>query len=90
MKSIKKLIHILILTITTTLTACNEPQPLKVLIVSGENNHNWQVSHPVLQLILDNSGMFVTDIALTASKEENMSNFHLKFDDYENRKHTVI
>ena len=63
--------------------ACNEPQPLKALIVSGQNNHNWQVSHQVLQLILDNSGMFVTDIALTPSKGEDMSNFHPKFDDYD-------
>ena len=55
----------------------------KALVVSGQNNHNWEVSHKVIKLILDNSGLFETDIVLTAPAGGDMSGFHPDFSAYD-------
>lgn len=57
--------------------------PLKALVVSGQNNHNWPVSHQALKLILDNSGLFSTDIALTPEAGGDMSTFAPDFSVYD-------
>ena len=57
--------------------------PLKALIVTGQNNHNWQVSHKALQLILEQSDMFVCDIAQTPPKGGDMSTFSPRFEEYD-------
>ena len=36
-------------------------KPIKTLLITGQNNHNWQVSHVVLKQILENSGRFDVD-----------------------------
>ena len=54
-------------------------EKVKALVVSGQNNHNWPVSHKVLKMILDNSGMFATDIVLTAPAGGDMSGFCPEF-----------
>ena len=60
-----------------------QPEIKKALIVSGQNNHNWEVSHKVLKQILDNSGMFETDLALTAPTGGDMSRFCPDFSAYD-------
>lgn len=56
---------------------------LKALIITGQNNHNWQVSHLVLQLILDQSELFETDIVLTPAAGEDMNSFAPDFKRYD-------
>ena len=57
--------------------------PIKALIVTGQNNHNWQTSHQALQLTLQQSGMFVCDIAKTPAKGGDMSSFNPRFEEYD-------
>ncbi|MDR0845272.1 MAG: ThuA domain-containing protein [Tannerella sp.] len=57
-------------------------KPVKVLLVTGQNNHNWQVSHLVIQRILENSGLFKVDFAVSPAKGEDMSGFVLDFKPY--------
>lgn len=54
----------------------------KVLIVTGQNNHNWQVSHVALQKILENTGLFTVDIAISPAHGENMEGFVPNFSAY--------
>ena len=57
--------------------------PIKVLIVSGQNNaHNWQASQVILQKILNESELFQADIACSPKKGEDMSNFKPDFSPY--------
>lgn len=70
------------LLIISSCTGNHSPQ-YKALIISGQNNHNWQVSHKVLKLILDNSGMFESEIALTAPAGGDMSGFSPDFAAYD-------
>ncbi len=58
---------------------------MKALIVSGQNNHNWPISHRALKLILEGSGLFTADVALTAAQGGDMSTFTPWFD-----KHDVV
>lgn len=56
---------------------------IKTLILTGQNNHNWRASYPVLKSILDDSKMFDTHVAISPKEGEDMSNFVINFDDYE-------
>ena len=56
---------------------------MKALIISGQNNHNWEVSHRVLRLILSQSELFEVDTLLTPSKGGDMSKFNPEFEDYD-------
>jgi type 1 glutamine amidotransferase len=57
-------------------------EPIKTLIVTGQNNHNWQVSHVVIKQILENSGLFTVDFAISPEKGGDMSGFILNFKPY--------
>ena len=84
MNVIKKLVGaMVVVAMTLAFSCCSETKPIKALVVSGQNNHNWQVSHKVLKLILDNSGMFQTDIVLTPAKGGDMNEFNPEFDKYD-------
>lgn len=58
-------------------------EPIKTLIVTGQNNHNWQVSHVVLKRILENSGMFSVDYAISPEKGGDMTSFKPNFSSYD-------
>ncbi len=79
----KRLLTLLLLAIIATITPACRREPIKALIISGQNNHNWQVSHLVLQKILDQSGLFTSDIVLTAKAGGDMSTFRPNFSDYD-------
>ena len=84
MNVIKKLVGAMaVVAMTLAFSCCSETKPIKALVVSGQNNHNWQVSHKVLKLILDNSGMFQTDIVLAPEKGGDMNEFKPEFDKYD-------
>lgn len=58
-------------------------KPIKTLLITGQNNHNWQVSHVVLKQILENSGRFSVDFAVSPSQGQDMSGFVLDFTPYQ-------
>ncbi len=72
----------LVATLISTLFSCSN-KPIKALIVSGQNNHNWKVSHIAIKEILDNSKMFTTDVALTPTAGGDMKSFSPQFDKYD-------
>ncbi len=57
--------------------------PNRALIVSGQNNHDWKASTPVLKQILENSGLFSVDIAQTPEQGKDMSTFKPDFSKYQ-------
>ncbi|MFA6482764.1 MAG: ThuA domain-containing protein [Bacteroidales bacterium] len=57
--------------------------PNRALIVTGQNNHNWKGSTPVLKQILENSGLFSADIAQSPAAKEDMSKFKPEFSKYQ-------
>jgi uncharacterized protein len=57
-------------------------EKLKLLIVDGQNNHNWKGTTPVMQRWLTESGRFTVDVATSPEKGKDMSGFKPKFADY--------
>jgi type 1 glutamine amidotransferase len=66
----------------TFLNGCKDSQ-YKALIITGQNNHNWQASNPILKQLLDQTGLFVTDIMITPEKGGDMKTFAPKFSQYD-------
>jgi len=57
-------------------------EPIKALIVTGQNNHNWKVSNVAIKQTLENSGLFTVDVAISPAQGEDMSAFHPDFKAY--------
>lgn len=57
--------------------------PFKTLIITGQNNHNWQVSSPILKQILDQTGLFQSEIVVSPKEKEDMSTFLPDFSKYQ-------
>lgn len=77
----KKYIILSICAVCALLSCSN--QPIKTVIVTGQNNHNWPVSHIALQKILTNSGLFEVDLAVSPSAGGDMDSFDVDFSRYD-------
>ena len=64
------------------MVACT-PKPIKTVLITGQNNHNWPVSHPALQQIMQDSGRFTVDLAISPAPGEDFSNFNVDFSKYD-------
>jgi len=89
---IRKIFYQLItLTAFVTFVACSttaQPhkdvgQPLKVLVITGQNNHYWPESSKIIEQIFDNSDRFTADIVTSPASGEDMSSFQPKFKGYD-------
>jgi len=60
----------------------NAAKPVKTVIITGQNNHNWPVSSEAIKLILNNSGMFEVDLAISPSQGGDMESFNVDFSKY--------
>jgi type 1 glutamine amidotransferase len=64
------------------ISSLSAKEPIKALIVTGQNNHNWAASSVILQKYLNESGVFVADLAISPKKGEDMSSFRPDFAAY--------
>ena len=62
--------------------ACNMGSEYKALIVTGQNNHNWKASSPILKQLLEQTGLFSADIVKTPEKKGDMNTFDPNFSKY--------
>lgn len=61
-------------------------EPLKLLIIDGQNNHDWKATTPVLKSALEKTGRFTVDVATTppgGQAKEAWGKFRPKFADYQ-------
>lgn len=56
---------------------------IKTLIVTGQNSHNWEVSHVAIKQILENSGLFAVNVAISPKRGESMFNYKPDFTSYQ-------
>src|ERR1700761_1981769 len=56
-------------------------EPIKVLIVDGQNNHDWRSTTPVLKKALEDAGLFQVDVA--TAPPQDTTGFAPKFSDYQ-------
>ena len=77
--------YILLLVLAGLLTifpACKKETGYKTLIITGQNNHLWKVSSPILKQILDETGLFSSEIMITPAKGGDMKIFDPDFSKY--------
>src|SRR5262245_41671710 len=43
-------------------------EPIKVLILDGQNNHNWRATTPILKKVLEDAKVFAVDVATAPDK----------------------
>lgn len=57
--------------------------PIEVLIIDGQNNHEWQVTTPLMKSFYENHGGFIVDVATSPPERHDMSNFRPEFSQYD-------
>jgi len=58
-------------------------EKIRVLIIDGQNNHQWQSTTPLLQKFLQRSGRFVVNVETTPPPRRDMSGFRPNFSEYD-------
>jgi type 1 glutamine amidotransferase len=67
----------------TIFGACNFDGHFKALVVTGQNNHNWKASSPILKQLLEQTGIFTVEVIKTPEKGGDMNTFNPDFSKYE-------
>ncbi len=62
--------------------SCQKSTEYKALIVTGQNNHKWEASSPILKQLLEQTGLFTADIVKTPPKGGDMNTFNPDFTKY--------
>jgi len=55
----------------------------KALVVTGQNNHNWKASSPILKELLEQTGLFSVDMAISPDNKGDMNTFEPNFSKYD-------
>ena len=76
------LLILIIATLSFLFSACKNEAGYKTLIITGQNNHNWKASSPVLKQILEETGLFSAEIMITPEKGGDMKTFDPDFSKY--------
>jgi type 1 glutamine amidotransferase/HEAT repeat protein len=58
------------------------PLPIRTLIVTGQNYHPWQMTSEALKLMLEDTGLFQADIAVSPPAKRNLKGFKPDFAAY--------
>jgi len=65
MNKCRRLSFAVICTFVLACTSLLAEDSLKVLIITGQNNHNWKENSPIIKWILEDSGRFTVDMSTT-------------------------
>ena len=76
------LVLIIAAVLTGLFPGCKNETAYKTLIITGQNNHNWQASSPILKQILDETGLFSSEILITPKTGGDMKIFNPDFSKY--------
>ncbi len=70
---------------TAALSTGAADEKIKVLIIDGQNNHNWQQTTPVLKKIYEDAGRFTVDVATSPPKgdKDAMAKFRPELSKYQ-------
>jgi len=56
---------------------------IRALIIDGQNNHDWRKTTPVLEKILEDTGLFQVDVLTSPPKDGDFSTFRPEFARYQ-------
>lgn len=73
---------VLLLAMLVLVTTALQAAPIKVLILDGQNNHDWKRTTPELKKILEDSGLFAVDVATSPPQGKDLGSFKPDFTAY--------
>jgi uncharacterized protein len=76
------ILYLLSAALIALMPSCRQKPQYKALIVTGQSEHNWKVSSEALKQILDETGLFSSEIITAPTKGEDMSAFNPVFSNY--------
>ncbi len=79
----KNKVLVLFLLVSLNMFSQQENKKLEVLIITGQNNHNWQLTSTTVSQIFNSSQLFNAKIISTPAQGEDMSLFIPDFDGYD-------
>jgi type 1 glutamine amidotransferase len=71
--------------VISTATLLNAAEPVKVLLLDGQNNHNWKATTPIMVKALESTGRFKVEVSTSPAKgaaPAEWDKWHPKFKDY--------
>ena len=71
MKTMKQIILTVVMFLSV-IFCVHAQMPIPGVIITGQNNHNWPVSHQAIKMTLENSRLFSLDVAVSPSQGEDM------------------
>lgn len=83
--AIRRVSAILVAAATAIPAIAAEPisvEPIRVMLIDGQNNHNWQQTSPLIERTLEGTGMFDVDVVTAPSPDQDMSTFKPDFSSY--------
>ena len=65
--------------------AADPKGPIRVLLIDGQNNHNWKETTPIMKKYFIDNGRFKVDVATSppAGKKDEMAKFHPDLSNYD-------
>jgi len=79
---LRRIATAVLLVVLCSASVASAADKLKVLIVDGQNNHNWRATTPVMNQWLESSGHFTVEVA-TSPQSGDLSGFRPKFEKYD-------
>lgn len=81
---VKSNILVVLLSLLVAFTSCGTKN-YDALIVTGQSNksHNWEASHMAIKQIIENTGIFNVDVAISPETGADMSSFKPNFKSYD-------
>ncbi|MDO5309004.1 MAG: ThuA domain-containing protein [Planctomycetia bacterium] len=64
-------------------TVASAQDKIRLVIIDGQNNHNWKATTPVLVKIFEDAGIFDVDVATTPEQGQDVSGFNVDFSKYD-------
>lgn len=74
---------ILLVIFVLSLTSVFSQGKNSALIIDGQNNHDWKLTTPYLQAILEDSGIFTVEVLTSPASGEDLSAFSPKFSEFD-------
>ena len=71
------------LLLTLLLAPTTNAEKIKVMILDGQNNHNWKQTTPVMKAALEDSDLFSVEVVTSPPKGQEMSGFEPQFSEFD-------
>ena len=78
-----KITALALLTLVAVVSSASAQDKIRLVIIDGQNNHNWKATTPYLVKIFEDAGIFTVDVATSPEQGGDFSKFNVDFSKYD-------